>query len=91
MKQKKRKVVKLKNIQEEATALFHAAIAEAFYRGENLQYRLRVPYGPIVDDKMIAKTEIIVDFTIYFDGELYDESQRPSKTFKITGPVGSKH
>lgn len=91
MAKKKPKVVKLKNIQMEATALLHQALAKAFARGQNLQYRLKVPYGPIVDDQMVPKTQMIVDFMVYFDGELYDATNEPTKTFKITGPNRDRH
>jgi hypothetical protein len=91
MKRKKRK---LKDCQQDAMSVLTYLLAEAYETGKDFHYRLRLPYGPKKsEDGMIAQVEIVVDFSVYFDGELSDErneSERVTK-FKITGPDKGKH
>lgn len=84
----KRRTLRLKAIQQEAIALFEYLIAESFASGADKHYRLKVPYGPTKpNDGMEKQVEMIIDISVYFDGELSDErDETESRTFKITGP-----
>lgn len=90
----KRKSRRLTNIQREASAVLAFVLAEAYARGQDIHYRLRVPYGPTQNnDGQKLSTEMIVDFSVYFDGELSDarNEAEPEKRFKITSPDKGKH
>jgi hypothetical protein len=82
MKRKKRK---LKAAQQETLALLEYLLAEAFESGSEKHYRLKMPYGHQPDNQV----QFIVDISVYFDGELSDESG--SKKFRITGPDKASH
>jgi hypothetical protein len=69
--------------QTEAVALFEYLIAEVHASGEDKHYRLRLPYGP-------DKVELVIDISVYYDGELQDESE-PANKFKIAGPAKKRH
>lgn len=79
----KRTKRKLKGAQTEAIALLEYMLAEVYSTGDEKHYRLRIPYG---NDKV----ELIVDISVYHDGELQDDSE-PSNKFKITGPNKKRH
>lgn len=81
----KRKKTKLKEIQAEAIALFEYLIAEAYESQKEKHYRLKVPYGHEPDKQV----EFIIDFSVYFDGELTDEAS--NKKFRVTGPNKRSH
>lgn len=78
----KRKNRKLKAYQTELIALVEYMLTEAYEAGEEKHYRLKIPYGP-------DAVELILDMSVYFDGELKDE-QSGSK-FRITGPDKKRH
>lgn len=77
----KRKKKTLKNAQQELIALLEYLLAEVYAGKSEKHYRLRVPY----DDSSV---ELIVDLSVYYDGELYDDS---GKRIKITGPAKKRH
>lgn len=89
----KRKKKIIRDVQKETTALLEYLLAEAYARGQDMHYRLKVPYGPIKpNDKMEKAAELIVDISVYFDGDLNDErnTEQPTR-FKITGPNKDRH
>lgn len=91
-KNKRRKTLKLKDLQTKAISVLDFLLAEAYARGEDIHYRLRIPYGAIQPgDGMLANAEMIVDFSIYFDGELHDESNPKSEPIRIGGPFKASH
>lgn len=73
----------LRSSQVETIALLEYLLAEVYESGEEKHYRLRMPYGP-------DTVELIVDLSVYYDGELQDDSE-PSNKFKITGPNKKRH
>ena len=77
------KRTKRKIAQTEAVALLEYLLAEVYATGEDKHYRLRLPYGK-------DKVELVVDISVYFDGELQDESE-PTNKFKIAGPAKKRH
>jgi hypothetical protein len=79
----KRKKRSLKGTQIETVALLEYLLAEVYSTGEEKHYRLRMPYGP-------DAVELVVDLSVYYDGELQDDSE-PSNKFKITGPNKKRH
>lgn len=81
----KRKSRRLKELSAEALALLEYLIAESYESGKEMHYRLRLPYGP-------DKVEYVIDFSVYFDGELIKEQpNEPNRVFKITGPDKGRH
>jgi hypothetical protein len=85
---------KLKLLQAEAVSLMEFLVAEAYARGKDMHYRFRMPYGNISkDDGLEQQSEIVIDLSIYFDGELSDAQLNPDSptVFKITGPDKGKH
>jgi hypothetical protein len=58
-----------------------------------MHYRLRLPYGSANEnEKMQKEVELVVDLSVYFDGEMNDErSEERTITFKITGPDKDRH
>lgn len=77
------KRTKRRVVQTEAVALLEYLLAEVHATGDEKHYRLRLPYG---EDKV----ELVVDISVYFDGELQDESE-PANKFKIAGPNKKRH
>jgi UDP-N-acetylglucosamine pyrophosphorylase len=82
----KRKNRRLKALNHEATALLDFLLAEAYESGKEKHYRLKLPYS----HKDKQQIQFVVEISVYFDGELVDESAN-GKTFRITGPATDKH
>lgn len=84
----KRRTLRLKAIQQEAIALLEYLMAESFASGVDKHYRLKVPYGPSKpEDGMEKQVEMIIDISVYFDGELSDtRNEDEPRKFKISGP-----
>lgn len=89
----KRKNRKLHKMQQEATALLDYLLAEAFFSNKEMHYRLKLPYGSIQpNDTMSKEVELVVEISVYFDGEMTDErDEANTRTFKITGPNKGRH
>lgn len=87
----KKRTKKLKALQHEAIALLDYLVAESYAAGEPKAARIRMPYGKInEDEKQFLNAEMVVEISVYFDGELSDERE-PEKRFKITGPTKDRH
>jgi hypothetical protein len=69
-----------KATQIEALSLLEYLLAEVFESNEEKHYRLKVPYH---------NAELVVDLSVYFDGELVDDST--STKFRISGPNKKRH
>lgn len=77
----KRKKKTLKSAQQELIALLEYMMAEVYAGGNEKHYRLRMPYDG-------TNTELVVDISVYADGELKDDNGRK---YKITGPNKKRH
>lgn len=78
----KRKARALKNAQLELMALIDFILAEAYEAQKDFHYRLSFPYGA---EKQVR---YVVDLSVYYDGELSDES---GTKFKVSGPRKKRH
>lgn len=76
MSKRKPRKPSLRVLQTEALSLLEFAIAEAYARGTELHYRLKVPYGPTKpSDGMEREISLLIDFKISFDGDLSPPKQ----------------
>ena len=82
---------KLRLTQTEALALLEYLVAESVASQKEFHYRLKVPYQTVTEhDQTHDSALLVIDFSIYFDGELYDTND-PGRKFKITGPNKDRH
>lgn len=90
----KRTKKKLKAIQAELISLIEFMSSEAYFRGQDMHYRLKIPYPTVnANDEKIAETQMVIDISVYFDGEMSDAGNDDKKVrkFKITGPDKDRH
>lgn len=81
---------RLKALGHELMSKVDFLVQEAVATGEEKGYRVRLPYRS-VDRRSTADGEIVIDVSIYFDGEFNEESNEQGEVFKITGPHKARH
>lgn len=71
-------------------SLIEFLVAESVVRKQPMAYRLKIPYGS-VDKASKLDGNMIIEVSVYYDGEFTEEPDEQRKSIKVTGPDKGRH
>ena len=91
MKPKKLILRRLNALGHEAMALVHQMVARAVVEKQGMAYRLKIPYNKIDPFDRLNDGNLLIDVSVYYDGEFKEEPNEQRKNFKVTGADKGRH